>query len=237
MSGVLHETDIVDAYVAALSDELELRRIRHRIMPTRSVPGVAPADRHRQIEPNDLVLSCRVGWENRPQMRANWSQVIFGMGASNKLARIVSDALGTWGRCYVFGHESRNPVRDPVDALLNVPGSRGLEVIPFAINGTGAIEYAKRLKTLGRDLAWAIHEYLGEEACTGKAAGSLQAPPKAADKVLTEVSTGLPTWVLDPEITPAGLESPLAVTASQSQLKASNARGNAGQTKQKTRGS
>jgi hypothetical protein len=235
MSGVLHEADIVDAYVASLCDELELRRIRYRVMSTRTLPGIAPDLRHEDLAANDLVLSCRVGWETRAQMRPNWSQVIFGTGASNKLARIVTDALGTWGRCYVYGHESRNPVRDPQCQLLNVPGTRGLEVVPFAINADGAHEYARRLRALGRDLAWAIHEYIGEEACTGKAAGHLQAPPKTADKMHTEVSTGLPSWVLDPDAMPLGLESPLAAKASRSQPQDLNARSNSGQRKQKNK--
>lgn len=231
-AGVLHETEVVDGYVRALCDELELRRIRYRVMPTRTLPGIPPELRHEHVEENDLVLSCRLGWETRSQTRPNWSQVTFGKGASNKLARIVSDAIGTWGRCYVYGHESRNPIRDPNDALLNVPGARGLEVVPFAINGDGALEYARRLKALGRDLAWAIHEYIGEEACTGRPAGSLQAPPKAPERSY-EASSGIPAWVLDPTATPPGLEVPIAAKAARSPQSQSNGRSNASQTRQK----
>lgn len=236
-SGVMHEVDIVDGYVRALCDELDLQRIRHRTLPTRNQPGIPYESRHEHIEDNQLVLHCRIGWDDRPVMRPNWSHVTFGRGASNKLARIVSDALGTWGRCYVFGHESRNPTRDTETPLLNVAGAPALEIVPFAINGHEAGEYARRLRTLGRDLAWAIHEYIGEQACTGRPAGALQEPPKAPSKLLDSVSTGIPSWVLDPETTPLGLESPTAAARpSPSQPKASPGRSNAGQTKQKTRG-
>lgn len=196
-SGALHEYDLLKRLVADLSDQLELQRIRHQVLPVMASPGIPVSERPQHFQPNQLVCNLRLGWEsrNRPDL-PNWSQVTYGAGTSVRLAKIVTDAVGQWGRCYVHGHQTRNPVRNTRNATLNVAETAGMLVVPFAVNGRQAHEYGRRLKALAESLAWAFDEYLGEDARLGKAYGGLShaAPPKPA---LSHTWAGLPEWVLE----------------------------------------
>jgi hypothetical protein len=174
--GPLHEVDIVDNYVAALCDELELSRVRYRVMETRRSPGIPLSKRPEYLEPRQLVLHCRLSWdENAPLMAPNGSTVSYSQPSSAKLARIVGESVGQWGKCYVHGHESRNP-RRVEDPLLSVPGTFALTVQPFALNGRGAVEYARRFRSLGTALGWSITEYLAGRASLSKAYTGLRPP-------------------------------------------------------------
>ncbi len=194
----MHEFSILEGFVRDLSDRLEYQRIRHRVLPVTNSPGIPVAQRPDHLEENQVVVNVRLGWDppNAPGLH-NWSMVRHGDGASVKLARTVTDAIGQWGRCYFFGHQTRNPQRDKKDPLLNKPGTAGLKIVPFAINGPKAWEYARKLKALAESLGWALGEYLGEDACTGKPYQGTQPAPSMAPKPSPVLSfAGLPEWVL-----------------------------------------
>lgn len=197
--GTVHEFDVVDSFVRNLCDCLELGRVRHQVLPVMTSPGIEKAERPKFLQPNQLVINVKLGWETRTKANLpNWSSVQYGSGASVRLAKIMTDALGQWGRCYVHGHQARNPSRNERNPLLNAVDTAGVQLIPYAINGRQALEYGRRLKPLAESLAWAIGEYLGDDACTGKPfTGLKQATPETlAVPAHSHTWTGLPEWVL-----------------------------------------
>jgi hypothetical protein len=191
----MHEFNILDGFVRDLCDAMELQRIRHKVLPVLNSPGIEPDERWKHFEANQLVVNLRLGWD--PPSSAgtnNWSQVQHGDFASVKLARTLTDAVGQWGRCHVYGHQTRNPRRDRKDPLLNREETAGVRIIPFALNGPRAWEYATRLKSLAQGLVWAFKEYLGDDACSGKPFKGMEAPPTPSPTGGT--FAGLPEWVL-----------------------------------------
>lgn len=200
MVGANFEAEILERFTRDLCDMLELQRIRHKVLPVLTSPGVSVEERPKLFEQNQLVINIRLGWETRARTPEkppipNWSQVTYGAGTSVRLARIVTDAVGQWGRCHVFGHQTRNPTKNNREPLLNVDGTAGMLVVPYAINGRQANEYGRRLRSLAESLAWAFSEYLGDDACTGKPFGGITAP-KTDVPAQTWSWAGLPEWVL-----------------------------------------
>ncbi len=196
MSGAVHEFSVLDSFVRDLCDHLDLGRIRHKVLPVMTSPGVPVAERASLFEPNQLVVNLRLGWERRGTAVPNWSSVAYGGGTSVRFAKIVTDAVGQWGRCYVHGHQTRNPVKNKREPLLNAPETAGMLVTPYAINGRQAIEYGRRLRALAESLAWAFSEYLGDDACTGKPGSGMHVPPSMEMKPSHSYTwTGLPEWV------------------------------------------
>jgi len=157
----LSECDIVDRYVLGLQEELDECSIRHSICPTRKPPGVTLKDRGT-VFPHTLVLSCAVGWlrpGKAPQ--SNISRVFYGQKEAGGIAKDMALALGAWGNIYTdYGHRSANAFMDPDDPVITGAGAWGLRLEPFAINGPHAIEYAKRLENLGRDIGRVVTDYL-----------------------------------------------------------------------------
>lgn len=197
--GHVHEVDIVDSYVATLCEELERRRMRFSVMPTRKMPGIAIDDRPKHVNKNQLVIHCRAGWEERQEVRTrNSSQVVFGAHVLIKLPRILSEVLGNWGQLYTHGHEERKPSRDRHSPLLNVEDVPAVEIFPFCVNGPNIDVYAKRYRELGHDIAWGLQEFLGDQVCTGKPAGRLEQVTKKDVNYLPD--TGLPAWLFSEQM-------------------------------------
>lgn len=156
----LSELDIVDNYVRSILDELDEASIRHRVLNVRMPPGVPEGLRHSGVQPNTLVLHCRVHWTTG-KVISNKSRTFYGHGGISELAHVVSQSMSHWGHTYAsFGHQAANPVQDLEDPLLCVTGASGIRVEPFAINGPNSQEYAAWLPQLGRDIGRAVADYV-----------------------------------------------------------------------------
>ncbi len=158
------ETDVVDAYIRGLVDELDDCAVRHRIMPTRSAPGVSLDQRAVGIMPHTLVLSCQVGWFKASPAKMptnNLSRIFYGARELFGLARQVSEAVGHWGQIYGgFDHRGAAACADKDDKLINAPETWGMRIEPFALNGPSAADYCKKLENLGRDIGRVLTTYL-----------------------------------------------------------------------------
>lgn len=143
-SGMFSLADVVDAYGARMSEELEYENVRTQpVKRVEDMPaGFVP-----------IYLSC--DWHERPRT-LNSSVVEFSGQHLYKLADALCFALSEWGKCYVWGHRVSRPVAVPRETA-NVDFIR---VKPFALNGPHAEEYLRRLDKLGEDLGRAIGEYL-----------------------------------------------------------------------------
>lgn len=162
--GSMIEVDLIDKYVASIADELDNAAIRHRIAPTRKAPGFTPAERLEGIYPHTLILHCRIGWtDKRGKTANNVSDVYYTPGARN-LAQGMSEVFESWGNLYVYGHRVAKPEEDTEDTLLSIPGTWGVRLEPFRLNAPHALEYARWLDKLGRD----IGRYVGD-FCRGRA--------------------------------------------------------------------
>jgi hypothetical protein len=162
--GNMAETDVVDSYIRGIVDELDDCAVRHRIMPTRSAPGVPLDQRHQNIMPHSLILSCHVGWFKASPSKMptnNLSRVFYGARELFGLAKQVSEAVGHWGQLYGgFSHRGAAACADQENPLLNAAGTWGLRLEPFALNGPNALDYCKRLEQLGRDIGRVLTNYL-----------------------------------------------------------------------------
>lgn len=159
----LAEVDLVDNYVYGMLDEFDQAGIRNRILPTRKAPGVSAEDRARDIFPNSLILHCKVGHDSAAKrgrvLTANMSTVGFNNGEANGLAKEVGEVLAHWGKLYAFKHRGGGVVVNSTDPLLSIPGTWGLRLEPFRINGPDAEIYARFLTQLGRDIGRFIADF------------------------------------------------------------------------------
>lgn len=160
--GRYSELDVIDGYVSSLVDELENDGIRYQVLPTRQRPGIRAGERFLHVEQFTLVLHLCAGWAEGDAPAKNASSVFFGggTGGARDLAEALSDAMGDWGQCYVFGHRTTKPGRLKTDTLLGVPDTIAARVEPFALNGADVEEYMRRLPALGEALGRAVSGFL-----------------------------------------------------------------------------
>ena len=158
------ELDVVDQYVRAIQDELDIGSIRHRTLETRKRPGIPEGSRHLGILPGSFVLHCKVSWNVRPPSKPNTtnrSRIFYGPGDAPPVAHLIEEILSHWGTLYVaHEHLCASPVEDACDPLLSVPGCVGLRLEPFALNGPNAELYFTKLEQLGRDIGRGVADYL-----------------------------------------------------------------------------
>lgn len=149
----LLEADVIDRYVRALVDELDNAGVRYKNQnQTRA-----------GIFPNTFVLHCCLGWYDKPAktLQCNKSQTYLANAEANGMAILVAEAMAHWGQTYVaYEHRGCNPVVDDGDKLLNAPGSSGLRLEPFLLNGPAAVGYCSKLEELGRDIGRVIADYI-----------------------------------------------------------------------------
>lgn len=159
--GAYSELDVIDAYLPNLVEELETDGIRYRVLPTRSRPGVPEDRRHLHVERFQLVLHLGVGvYAGRSPPAKNISAVYFGTPLAKDIAKEISEALCTWGQCYVWGHRNSRPEPLKTDPVINADDTLGVKIEPFMLNGPDAKEYLARLPELGTAIGRAVSSYL-----------------------------------------------------------------------------
>lgn len=159
-AGRYTQMDVVDGYMETLVEELDIDGIRVEVMPTRKRPGVRDLDRHRHVEPNQMVIHLSCGYyTGKTPPQKNMSAVFYGPAEAKDLAKEVSEAMSTWGQCYVWGHRNARPEPSP-EKIINVEKTMGLRIEPILLNGPDLEEYMQRLPALGTCLGRAISSYL-----------------------------------------------------------------------------
>ena len=139
---------VIDEYCRILSEVLDEYGISHSILKRGS----------KLIRTGAIVVIADLGWFTSDRKR-NRSEVYFGTHGSKKLALLIADTLGEWGRCSSFGHVAGN-AKETSDDMLETPGTVSVRVQPFSLNGPNFRDYHPRLTTLARDLAMALIEFL-----------------------------------------------------------------------------
>lgn len=148
------EVDIVDQYTRTVSETLEEYGISFKVMETRKAPGVKESERPSRVDSNSMVLELAVGWfETNP--KKNRSEIYYYSKKSKKLAAMVADAIGDWGRCTSYEHVTCCPK----EAVTKI-GNDGIRVEPFALNGPNYADYLPRMASLGRALAMSVIEFI-----------------------------------------------------------------------------
>jgi hypothetical protein len=162
------ELDVVDGYLPNLVEELDIDGIRFEVLPTRSRPGIIVKARERFVTPNHMVLHLGGGWFEGAGTRrgeklappANASAIYYGTSESRHLAKELTEALQSWGQCYVWGHKCAKSELDKDDLLLTREETLAARVEPFHLNGPDVEAYMERLPQLGTALGRAISGYL-----------------------------------------------------------------------------
>lgn len=152
--GAYSQSDVVDAYVATLSEELDSETVRIAPVNTRVLPGIPPGQRVKEAAGGHvpLICSCDFYLRERP---TNGSLVEYSGSHLKQLAYRISESLWEWGRCSAFDHRGSEAVAiNESDALIRIK--------PFALNGPNADDYLLRLDQLGVAIGRAIGDYFGE---------------------------------------------------------------------------
>lgn len=158
--GRYSELDVIDGYLPTLIEELDIDGIRFEVMNTRSPPGVAHDKRHTLIEPHSLVLHLGCGrFDGKAMPSKNISCVYFG-GDGRVHAKELSEALFTWGQCYVYGHRAARPEPMKADRVINAEGAAGIRIEPFMLDGPDTDVYLSRLAELGTAIGRAVSSHL-----------------------------------------------------------------------------
>lgn len=150
------EVDVVDLYLGPLYDYLEECNVRVEILPTRKTPGVSEDARLLLEYPGTVQIDLRCGltrWDGEKR-KHNESIVFYSGRHVRRMADRIAEGLGEWGRCSSFGH--REGDAREFDAA---PGS--IRILPFCLNGPDAQAYLSRLDALGKELGYAVVQYLG----------------------------------------------------------------------------
>lgn len=166
--GMYAEVDLVDTYVQALVDELDGNRVRHRVLDTRTGPGV-PADVHlTAVYPGSLVLVCGCGWNAAKKVKAaHNASAVTSTKAAAPLARDLAAVLGHWGGLYVFGHRTENAAVAS-DPFFPQDGF-GIRLEPLQVNGPSVGDYGRWLGNLGRDIGRHLAEWLEGRGAVARA--------------------------------------------------------------------
>jgi len=159
--GPFSEVDIVHGYLRGIIDELDAEGILFNIMPTLHRPGIAVSKRPDYVGSNCLVLHLKAGWFKSNKCRIkNTTYVKYGDKQSKEIAEHLTESIGEWGKCIVYGHGTSAPAPDPSDSLLGIKDTWSLSIEPFAINGPEAEEYCRHLESLGKAIGFGIAQYL-----------------------------------------------------------------------------
>jgi hypothetical protein len=154
------ELDVVEGYATTLVEELEESGVRVETLATHTKPGWPYAKRATLVEANRLVLHLCAGFDDAPPESRNISRTFFGSPQAKDAAEEISESIAEWGQCFVYGHKTANPSDKTEDPVVKVPGTLGIRIEPFVLNGPNADEYMRRLPQLGVCIARAVSGYL-----------------------------------------------------------------------------
>jgi len=152
------EVDVVDSYSRTLMETLEEYGVNFDVMSTRTAPGTMQSRRHLEISKNSLAIELSVGYFET-NIKRNRSDVFYYNDESKKLADMLADTLGDWGRNSSFGH-SRGSPKKLKTPILSVEGAMAVKVAPFAINGPHYEDYLPTAASLGHSLGMALVEFM-----------------------------------------------------------------------------
>ncbi len=118
------------------------------------------------ILPHTLLIHASIGWfepnKKGPKkcISSNISTLSYGKG-STTLAKLFSEAMSDWGKCYVdFHHKTAEPKSEPKSTYLNYENTFSVSVSPFMVNAPNAEKYVEHAPVLGKMLANCIHEFV-----------------------------------------------------------------------------
>jgi len=154
----ISEVEIVDQYSRTLCEILEEYGVSHSVMDTRRAPGVKESERLGSVRQGSIFVGLGVGWFDN-LLKRNRSEVFYVTPESRKLAAMVGETVGDWGRCSSYKHVAGNP-KELRNGFLRVSGPVGILLEPFALNGPHYCDYLPMLGSLGRYVGMTIIEYM-----------------------------------------------------------------------------
>lgn len=162
--GTSTQMDVMHDYMAAIKDNLELHRIRYNAMEVGLNQKIPHEDRYRLIDPNTLVLHLCCGWfdqKTNSERQHNQSSIYYANSDSSQFAKEISEVLGDWGQCLVYGHRAAIPklLKTKGHKILKSEQCVSVRIEPFATNGPHADIYLDNLDNLGMQIALAVSNY------------------------------------------------------------------------------
>ena len=150
------ETDLVPRYLHPLVEELELSRVRHKVLAIATQPGLSTIERVEAIEPHSVVICCHVGAGVKKLV--NGSGACYGTPHSKELAVKLCQVMHAWGKGVNWVHANFG-VKKASSPLLDLSHSQVVEIEPFYLDLPGADAYASALEALGRMLGEELAAY------------------------------------------------------------------------------
>jgi N-acetylmuramoyl-L-alanine amidase len=157
----ISESDIIDLYVPGIIEELELERLRYKVLPTRKHPGMTLEEKKKEIIESSLVISCHVGLkENEP---VNGSRVLYNNAHSKELAQKLSRVCHQWGKAVNWLHANLG-IKRTSGPLLDIFHATVVELEPFQIDFPDIRSYTEGLDRLGHQIGRLVAEYAKAES-------------------------------------------------------------------------
>ncbi len=149
--GHYSEKEAIYEYVESTLEHLEEDRVAASIHETGGL-----------IMPNTLLVHCFLGWE-KPNSKAKSNIATIGFQGTEALplANMLCESLSEWGKSYVdYHHKTANPRPEDQSPEGNLPGTIGVFIRPFKLNGMQIDTYMRNADTLGRTIAYCVHEFI-----------------------------------------------------------------------------
>lgn len=169
----LSELDVINGYMPALIEQLEMESLRADVLETRKAPGLKPLDRALKADNTTIVVSLHCGWKptlndsngsfnaQKPSMSAlNGSKALFNSPEAKELAQILARECYEWGKQVNAVHDNLGAKKSD-DGILAAKNCIAVEIQPFMLNGNAEMNYADPmvLERLGMRLGMAIARY------------------------------------------------------------------------------